>query len=153
MFRTSAIISTLLFFIIPPHSAIAHGQVAISFFDVVIPEAPPVASVMVAYMRIKNNINTKKTITKISSPQFKRVEIHKMSMANGMMNMKQLKSLTIKTQQTIILESGGVHIMLINPIKPLKDKDRVALSFQFSSGEMTTINTHVQRVDLTESQR
>jgi len=124
---------------------------ALSFEKIIVPEAPPVASVMIAYMTIKNNSNKKQTITHIMSPQFERVEIHKMSMANGMMDMKQMKTLSIKPEQTIVLETGGLHVMLIKPIQVLKLDDNVEITFTLSSGEIATINTQVSNVDLTNS--
>ncbi|VAW94604.1 hypothetical protein MNBD_GAMMA23-2325 [hydrothermal vent metagenome] len=142
------ILSILLLFTCSINLAIAQNRLAaITFSDIVIPEAPPVAAVMVAYMQIKNNTDNEKTISEISSLQFQRVEIHEMSMANGMMNMKQLKALTIKAQQSVTLESGGIHVMLIKPLKPLKHNDRVTLTFKFASGESTMINTLVQRIN------
>ncbi len=136
----------ILFFLLGSfNQATAHGQAAITFSDITVPEAPPTAAVMVAYMQIKNNTNQDKTISQISSTQFKRVEIHKMNMANGMMKMKKLDGLTIKAQQTIVLESGGIHVMLIKPLKPLKHNDPVTLTFKFASGESTMLNTRVQR--------
>ena len=145
--RISKILGTVLFFTGALNLVTAYGLTAVTFSNIRVPEAPPVASVMVAYMHIKNNTNKEKTISQISSPQFKRVEVHKMSMANGMMNMKQLKALTIKAQQTIILESGGIHVMLIKPLKPLKHNDKVTLTFKFASGASTIINTFVKRTD------
>ena len=135
----------VLFLSVSFNPVAAHGLAAITFSDITVPEAPPTAAVMVAYMQIKNNTRQDKTISQISSPQFKRVEIHKMNMANGMMNMKRLDALTIKAQQTIMLESGGIHVMLIKPLRPLKHNDPVTLTFKFASGESTIINTHVQR--------
>lgn len=124
---------------------------ALSFNKIIVPEAPPVASVMVAYMNIKNNSNQTQTITRIMSPQFKRVEIHEMRMANGMMDMKQIKSLSIKPKQTIALETGGLHVMLIKPVKVLKHDDKVEITFKLSSGELTTINTQVSNAELSNS--
>lgn len=127
------------------------ASAALSFKKIVIPEAPPVASVMVAYMNISNNTQKSQVIKSISSPQFKRVEVHKMTMDNGMMNMEQIKNLSIKPGATVVLETGGLHVMLIKPVIPLKDGDNVELTFKLASGEVTIINTSVQKVDLTES--
>ena len=124
-----------------------HNAATLTYKNIIVPEAPPVASVMVAYMKITNSSNKKQTIKHIHSPQFKRVEIHKMSMANGMMNMEQLASLSIKAKQSIELEPGGLHLMLIKPIKPLKDKNNVELTFELLSGELTTVNTQVKRIE------
>ena len=119
-------------------------QPTLSFTKVSIPEAPPVAAVMVAYMTIDNKSHTEQTISKIFSPQFKRVEIHMMSMKNGMMDMKELKSVSINNNQPLVLESGGLHIMLIKPIKPLRDGDSVELNFELNSGELITITSSVR---------
>lgn len=147
-----------LFFILVVTTNIANVSAApktdmptLSFNKIIVPEAPPVASVMVAYMNIKNNSNKTQTITQIMSPQFKRVEIHKMSMANGMMDMKQIKDLPLKPKQTITLETGGLHVMLIKPIKTLKHDDKVEITFKLSSGELTTINTQVSNAELSNS--
>ena len=122
---------------------------ALLFEKIIVPEAPPVAAVMVAYMNIKNNSLKEQTIIEVFSPQFKRVEIHKMSMANGMMDMKQMKTLSLKPKQTIVLETGGLHVMLIKPVKSLRQNDNVEITFKLSSGELATINTQVRTVDLT----
>ena len=116
---------------------------SLSFKNVIVPEAPPVASVMVAYLDITNTSNKKQTIVNIESPQFQTVEIHSMSMKNGIMNMQQLERLSIKPKQTVLLESGGFHIMLIRPIKKLKKGDHVVLTFKLDSGETSTIKTKV----------
>ena len=149
-------LSSLLVFILTTSINIASAapkqtKPALSFDKVIVPEAPPVASVMVAYMHIKNNSNKTQTITEVSSPQFQRVEIHKMSMANGMMDMKQVKALSIKPKQTVVLETGGLHVMLIKPVQTLKHDDNIEIIFTLSSGELTTINTQVSNVDLTNS--
>ncbi len=122
-------------------------EATLSFNHVVVPEAPPVATVMVAYVNITNNSNTEQTINKIDSPQFKRVEIHNMTMKNGMMNMQQLKTLSIKAKKSIALEPGGLHIMLIKPLKPLKRGDHVKLRFRLLSGKFVSVNTNVQFTD------
>lgn len=145
MYLISSIFGSILFLAGSFNQATAHGPAAVTFSDITVPEAPPTAAVMAAYMQIKNNTSEDKTINQVNSPQFKRVEIHKMNMANGMMNMKKLDRLTIKAQQAIVLESGGIHVMLIKPLRPLKHNDPVTLTFKFASGESTMINTRVQR--------
>ena len=148
------IIYKLIVLVLLTNVAIATAEtktkhVSLSFEKIIVPEAPPVSSVMVAYMNIKNNASKSQKIIHIVSPQFKRVEIHEMSMENGMMNMQQLKSLSIKPKETIKLETGGLHIMLIKPIAPLKHNDKVELTFELATGELTTVSTQVRNIDLT----
>lgn len=117
------------------------------FNNVVIPEAPPVAAVMVAYMNIVNNSGKKQTITKIDSPQFKRVEIHNMTMKDGMMKMQQMTNVSIKKNKSLSLKPGGLHIMLIKPLKRLQRSEPITLKFKLLSGESVIVKTTVQFTD------
>jgi len=123
------------------------GYPTLNFSKIVVPEAPPVASVMVAYMDIANMSNQKQTISSVSSEQFKRVEIHSMSMKNDMMTMERLTSLSINPGQTIALESNGLHVMLIKPKKTLTKGDKVELTFKLSSGEQITVSSYVKLIN------
>ena len=81
------------------------------------PEAAPVARVMAAYMDITNKNNKDSYITAISSPQFKKVEIHSMFHKDGMMRMEKQDKLKLPAGKTTSLEPGGYHVMLFNPKK------------------------------------
>jgi len=118
-------------------------QQSLSYKNVLIPEAPPVASVMAAYFDVVNHTNKKQTITHVESPQFQNVEIHSMTMKDGIMRMKEFDSLSIKPKETFSLESAGLHLMLIRPTKRLKKGDQVILKLKLASGEINTIDTKV----------
>jgi copper(I)-binding protein len=95
------------------------------------PEAPPVAPVMAGYMTILNHSNSDVTITAIKSSAFDRVELHSMSMKDGMMHMEQQHTFTIPAKGQRLLEPGGYHLMLIKPKKILRAGDSVDLSFSY----------------------
>ena len=146
------IISYLIFVLLITVSNITFANSsALMINKIIVPEAPPVASVMAAYMDITNKSKKAKVIKHISSPQFKRVEIHSMSMDNGMMKMEQLQTLTVQAGKTVKLETGGLHIMLIKPIQTLKHGNNVELTFTLVSGEIITVSTAVQKIDLSNS--
>ena len=148
------IINYLIFLLLITISNISFADSsALVFNKIIVPEAPPVASVMAAYMDITNNNKKAKVIKHISSSQFKRVEIHSMSMANGMMKMEQMQTLTVQPGKTVKLETGGLHIMLIKPIQTLKHGDSVELTFTLVSGEIITVDTTVQKIDLSNSHK
>ena len=81
------------------------------------PEAAPVARVMAAYMEISNKSKKDSYITAISSPQFKKVEVHSMYHKDGMMRMEKQDKLKLPSGKTTSLEPGGYHVMLFNPKK------------------------------------
>jgi copper(I)-binding protein len=82
-----------------------------------IPEAAPVAKVMAAYMDISNKAKDASYITRVSSPQFKKVEIHSMFHKDGMMHMEKQDKLKLPAGKTTSLQPGGFHMMLFNPKK------------------------------------
>lgn len=75
------------------------------------------------------------TLVAVSSPAAKRVEIHVMKHANGMMEMRAVESLPLPANQVVVLGSGS-HIMLVGLKRPLKAGERVQimLAVQFAGG-------------------
>ena len=109
--------------------ALACKNVAIS--DGWIRLAPPGASVMAAYVQIKNNGNTPRTITTISSKRFGAIEAHQTVIESGTSQMRSLDSLTIPAHGELRLEPGGKHLMLFRPTKsPLQLGDKAVLNFR-----------------------
>ena len=77
--------------------------------------AAPGTKVMAAYMTIVNNSvkPIEMDIEKIISKGFKKTEVHKSSL-NGMMTMEKIDTIIIKPNESLVLEPGGLHFMLIN---------------------------------------
>ena len=78
--------------------------------------AAPGTKTMAAYMTIENNSlqAIEIDIKRIISKGFEKTEVHKSSL-NGMMTMEKIDSLIIKPNESMVLEPGGLHFMLINP--------------------------------------
>ena len=78
--------------------------------------AAPRTKVMAAYMTIENNSvkPIEIDIEKIISKGFKKTEVHKSSL-NDMMTMEKIDTIIIKPNESLVLEPGGLHFMLINP--------------------------------------
>ena len=97
------------------------------------PEAAPVARVMAAYMEIKNTSSKNSYITAISSPQFRKVEIHSMYHKDGMMRMEKQDRLELKAGKTTSLEPGGYHVMLFNPKKWYQAGSKLTLNITLAN--------------------
>ena len=117
---------------------------ALSISDAWIREAPPTQRVLACYMQIQNESNTPRKITAVKSPAFGSVEIHKTIFKDGMARMEAQPELLVPAMGKIVLEPGGLHLMLIDPENPLHTGDRVELELQIESGETQKITAEVR---------
>ena len=68
-----------------------------------------------------------------AAADFADIQIHEMKMANGVMEMRELKDgLAIPANSMITLKPGGYHVMFVNLKRPLLkgEKDKVTLKFE-----------------------
>jgi copper(I)-binding protein len=109
-----------------PSSSAAAG-VTLEVHDAWIREAPPTTRVLAAYMLISNTGESPAEITSIASPDFEHTELHRTIVESGVARMAPIESLEIPAGEKISLEPGGIHLMLINPLRPLHEGDTVTL--------------------------
>jgi copper(I)-binding protein len=74
-----------------------------------------------------------------ASPVADHVELHKMTMENDIMKMRQIPELALAATEPIALKPGGYHIMLIGLKKQIKAADiiPVTLTFEDNNGNRT----------------
>jgi len=78
------------------------------------PLAPP-GRMMAGFMTLENQGADAIVLTGAESPRFGRVEIHTMTMDDGVMRMRKLESLEIPAGETVLLAPSGLHLMLMQP--------------------------------------
>jgi periplasmic copper chaperone A len=82
---------------------------------------PRGADVAAGYLTIKNTGTQPDRLTGASSPVAGKVEVHEMTMENGIMRMRPLSSgLEIKPGQTVELKPNSFHLMLENLKEPIQ---------------------------------
>lgn len=133
----------LLFIMLITLSAQAQDE-EIQIINPWIRAAPPVAQTLAAYMTIKNPGSTHKTIQKITSPLFAKIEIHETVQHNGMTMMQSKEHLPLKPGSQILLAPGGFHMMLIAPQKTLQLKEQVPFTITFDQGKPLTFTAEVR---------
>jgi copper(I)-binding protein len=103
----------------------------------------PGQEVGAAYMELKSA--TSLTLVKVESPAAESVEIHKMSMKNGVMEMRMLQTLELPASKAVKLEPGGFHLMLFALKNPLRIGETVpmALSFKDRDGKVSTMKVEL----------
>lgn len=103
----------------------------------------PGQDVGAAYMELKSTADL--TLMKVTTPAADSVEIHKMSMKDGVMEMRMLEKLELPADQVVKLEPGGFHLMLFELKKPLKAGETVPLALEFKdkSGKASTMKVEL----------
>jgi copper(I)-binding protein len=93
-----------------------------------------------AYMTLTSNTDT--TLTSVESSVSDSIEIHSMTMDNGVMKMRMLDELALKAGKPTELAPGGYHLMLFDLKKALKAGEEVSFTLHFkdAQGKETVLN-------------
>jgi len=113
----------------------ANADVLIS--DAWVRSNAPGQSVGAAYMTLKSPQDS--TLFHVESTAAGSVEIHSMTMTNGVMKMRALETLSLQAGKSEKLAPGGFHLMLFDLKKPLKagEKATFTLCFKDKAGNIT----------------
>jgi len=82
------------------------------------------------------------TLTDVTTDAADRVEMHDMAMNDGVMQMRQKQSFTVKDGEPLSFEPGGAHLMLFGWDEALDAGDTAELLFTFTGpdGADVTLN-------------
>jgi copper(I)-binding protein len=108
----------------------AHAAENVRVKDAWVRLPPPGAKIVGAYLTLE--AKQPMTLTGAKSPAAGSVELHTMSMNNGVMQMRQIPSIALEPGKPVKLEPGGLHLMLIELKKPLKAGDIVQIDLDLS---------------------
>lgn len=136
--------------------ALAIGLIGLSGIAIAHDEATPGASpeasmsgmggTGAAYLVVENNGAEADRLVSMSSEVAEVAEVHEIADNNGVMEMKPLESgLEIPAGETITLEPGGYHIMLIGLKQDLNAGDSFELTLTFETAGEVTVTVTVQR--------
>jgi periplasmic copper chaperone A len=105
---------------------------------------PGGAKIAGGYLKITNNGTSADRFVGAKSDATDRVEIHEMSMSDGVMKMRPLPNgLEIKPGETVELKSGGYHLMFMDLKRPLKQGDSFKARLQFEKAGSLEVNFNV----------
>jgi copper(I)-binding protein len=111
---------------------------------------PGGAKIAGGYMRITNNSTLADRFVGAKSAEADHVEIHEMSMNDGVMKMRPLPNgLEIKPGETVELKSGGYHLMFMDLKQPLKQGDTFKATLQFEKAGSLDVNFNVNALGAT----
>jgi periplasmic copper chaperone A len=116
------------------------------------PATPRGASVAAGYMTIKNTGTEPDRLTGASTPVAGKVEVHQMTMENGIMQMRPLASgLAIKPGQTVELKPNSFHLMLENLKEPIQLGKPFKATLTFAKAGAINVNFVVEPIGATSA--
>ncbi len=80
-----------------------------------------------AFMQLQSAVDAR--IVGASSSIAKVVEIHEMKLDGGVMKMRAVETLALPAGRPVTLSPGGYHVMMMGIAQPLREGDRVPLTF------------------------
>mgnify|MGYP001075029431 CR=1 FL=1 len=92
----------------------------------------PGQSVAGAYMEIRSDADGR--LLRASSPLAPRVELHEMRMDGAVMRMRPVAAVALKGGETVQLKPGGLHLMLVDLARPIREGEKIPLTLVVERG-------------------
>lgn len=112
-------------------STYIHAKDAISVENAWVRPTNAGQDVGAAYMTFTSKQDA--TLVHVESNVTKSIEIHSMTMQNGVMKMRMMETLPLTAGKPYKLEPGGFHLMLFDLKKPLTEGEQVNFELTFKS--------------------
>jgi len=84
------------------------------------------------------------TLVGVSSPVAGSAELHSMTSENGMMKMREVKSIELPAGKHVNLGESGYHLMLNGLKAPLKTGDSVPLTLSIKAGKQGVVKVETK---------
>ncbi|WP_373020310.1 copper chaperone PCu(A)C [Thiomicrorhabdus sp.] len=107
-------------------------------------EVPPGAPASASFMTLTNNSDQDIKLVEAQSGAAEVVELHTHSNDNGVMRMRKIENINIPAHGQAVLQPGGLHIMLIEPVEPLQQGQTVKLKLKFEDGSQKAVSMPVK---------
>jgi copper(I)-binding protein len=99
-----------------------------------------------AYLRLENRGDQPDRLVSASADVSRSVELHEMKMQGDVMRMRAVDAVEIPAHQSVMLEPGGVHIMLVGLKAPLKEGERFPMTLKFEKAGEVKVEVVVEPV-------
>lgn len=97
-----------------------------------------------AYLTLRNNGEEADRLINVHSEAAEFVELHASQTTEGVTSMEKVDGVEIPAQGTVVLEPGGMHIMLIGLKKDLKPGDTIRLTLEFEQSSPIEVQAEVR---------
>lgn len=122
--------------------------------DVVIIGDPHVREVLpgqsnsASFMTLQNTGGEPHALQRAESPAAKTVELHTHTLEGGMMRMRPVEQVPLPAGESVRFEPGGLHLMWIGLVQPLKAGQEVPLTLFFEDGSRRELTVPVRKLGM-----
>ena len=96
---------------------------------------PPGMGMTAGFGRLTNSGATALELVSFSSPMFGSVSLHRSERVDGVSRMREVASLRLEPGQSVELETGGYHLMLMSPQDGVDPGAQVPVEMAGAGGE------------------
>ncbi len=121
---------------------------AITVSDPYIPAMPSGQPNGLAYMGLSNGSDQDMELVGAEGTVAKAIELHTHIMKDGMMQMKKVEKIALPAGKTVMLETGGLHVMLIGLTQDLVPDAKVVLTLVFNDGSKKQVEVPVRKMEM-----
>ncbi|MGH8672600.1 MAG: copper chaperone PCu(A)C [Burkholderiales bacterium] len=121
------------------------GTEKLTVSEVWAPLIPAVTRSAAVYMKITNRATTAERLLGVSSSAARHSALHAMIMEGDIARMRPLSALEIPAGKSVLLEPGGLHVMLVGLNQPLTEGQTIPLTLRFESAGTRVVRVAVQK--------
>lgn len=136
----------LVFLLCLPLSALACALHEVHVHDAYVRATPPGAQTSAAYMEIHNTDKHDYRLVAVVSKAARLVQMHTVEEDDGVVRMEQVDFIELAANDTVPLEPGGYHIMLVDLAEELHPGDEVEFTLVYNDGSRTELSLPVRDV-------
>lgn len=107
--------------------------------------APPAATTLAGYAVLRNGCDVAVTVTGIESLDFAMPMIHRSVDEGGISRMRPAGELVVPAGGELRFEPGGLHLMLMQPKRPLAEGDAARIRLVLADGRRVFAEFPVRR--------
>ncbi len=145
IFSTKTISNFVLTMILVSLSSFTFAKDSITVNKAWVADAPPNSTMYAGYLTIKNSGSEEVELLTVSSPKFKKIEIHQTQIIRNIARMVEQDGLPIFENETTTFAPGGLHLMMIGPKSNMKIGDKIELTLKFENNLSKTVTAEVQK--------
>ena len=112
--------------------------------DAYVPQSPPGSMAHAAYMELHNSSAVTRSVIGVEASGYAMAHLHNSETKNGVATMTMVHQLDIAPGQSVSLEPGSFHIMLMRPAAMAQVGDTVDLTLLFADGDTLAVAAEVK---------
>jgi copper(I)-binding protein len=101
------------------------------------------AKVGAAYLTIRNSGDSDRLL-RVSGDAAEAIELHTHAHEGGVMRMYKVEAIDVPAKEVVVLQPGGLHVMLMGLRAPLKEGSRLSLTLHFAKAGAVTVEMPIE---------